>query len=40
MGGRALGHVPALAGGEQPARLVWPGMESLAQEITGDAVHQ
>ena len=40
MGGRALGHVPALAGREQPARVVRRGMESLAQVITGDAAHQ
>ena len=40
MSGRAFGQVPVLAGGEQPARVTRPGMESLAQVITGDAVHQ
>src|SRR6185369_10170948 len=40
MDGRALGQVPALAGGEQSTWVGWPGMESLAQVITGDVAHQ
>ena len=36
---RAFGQVPALAGGEQAARVLWRGIESLAQITAWHAVH-